>query len=146
MAKIIFYEKTGCKNNTKQKQILALSGHEVEAVDVIQHQWNRDELHSFFKGLDPKHWFNLNAPAVSDGKIVPEDFDENLALEALLNEHILIKRPLMIIGDKKFVGFDADILNKEIGININAHPSVPFMLNDISKGCPSKNIPGSVCP
>lgn len=146
MAKVIFYEKTGCKNNTKQKQILAFSGHDVVAIDIIQHQWERDELHSFFVGLEPRNWFNLNAPDVRDGKIVPEDFDENMALEALLNEHILIKRPLIVIGDKRFVGFDVSILNQEIGINVNAHPSVSVMLDDISRGCPSRNIPGSVCP
>ena len=146
MAKIIFYEKTGCKNNTKQKKILTLTGHEVEAIDLIQHPWTKDVLLSFFSGIEPKYWFNLNAPAFSEGLLEPEQFDEESALEALLKDHILIKRPLLIIGDIKLVGFDAERIATLIGINKEAHPSIEMMLVDITKGCPNKNNKGVKCP
>ena len=146
MAKIIFYEKTGCKNNTKQKKILTLTGHEVEAIDLIQHPWTKDELLSFFDGLEPKYWFNLNAPAFSEGLLEPEQFDKESAMEALLNDHILIKRPLLIIGDTKLVGFDAERIATLIGLNKEAHPSIEMMLVDITKGCPNKNNKGVKCP
>ena len=29
MAKVIFYEKPGCKNNTKQKTLLKAAGHQL---------------------------------------------------------------------------------------------------------------------
>jgi len=146
MAKIIFYEKTGCKNNTKQKKILTLTGHEVEAIDLIKYPWTKDELLSFFTGIEPKYWFNLNAPAFSEGLIEPEQFDEETAIEALLKDHILIKRPLLIIGDIKLVGFDVEKIATLIGINKEAHPSIEMMLVDINKGCPNKNNNGIKCP
>ena len=100
---------------------------------------------SFFVGLEPKYWFNLNAPAFSNGEIEPEQFDEQSAIEAMLKDHILIKRPLMIIGDVKIAGFDEETIDKLIGLNIEAHPSIPVMLNDIARGCPNKNIKGMKC-
>jgi nitrogenase-associated protein len=146
MAKIIFFEKTGCKNNTKQKQILEYNGHDVEAIDIINYAWTENELLDFFKDIDPKDWFNLNAPAITNGSVNPTNFDKESALEALLNEHILIKRPLMIISETKLVGFNIDEINGIASINKNAHPSIPSMLDDISKGCPNKNNPGIKCP
>jgi len=146
MAKIIFFEKTGCINNTKQKQVLEYSGHQVEAIDIINYPWTKEELFSFFENLEPKYWFNLNAPSVTNGSIFPEKFDKSGAMEALLKEHILIKRPLMIIGDIKLVGFNIDEINSIALIDNNAHPSVPSMIGEISKGCPNKNNPSLNCP
>ena len=145
MSKIIFYEKPGCKNNTKQKRILTLSGHEVEPVDLIQHPWTREELLSFFQGIEPKYWFNLNAPAFSDGEIEPDQFDEESAIEAMMKDHILIKRPLLIIGDTKLVGFDEEKIASLIGFDKEAHLSIEVMLADISRGCPNKNTKGKIC-
>lgn len=146
MAKIMFFEKTGCKNNTKQKQILEHNGHEVEAIDIINYQWTKQALLAFFNDIEPKHWFNLNAPSITNGSIITGSFDKDTALEALLNEHILIKRPLMVIGSTKLVGFNIEEINKIVTINPNAHPSIPSMLDDISKGCPNKNNPEIKCP
>lgn len=146
MAKIIFFEKTGCKNNTKQKQILQYNGHDVEAIDIINYQWTKQELLAFFYDIEPKHWFNINAPSITNGSIIPDSFDKDTALEALLNEHILIKRPLMLIGNSKLVGFNIEEINTIASINKNAHPSITSMLDDISKGCPNKNNPEIKCP
>jgi len=56
--------------------------------------------------------------------------------------HILIKRPLLIIGKKKIVGFDVEKIAKLIGINKEAHTSIEMMIVDISKGCPNKKKKG----
>lgn len=116
MAKIVFFEKTGCINNTKQKKILALAGHEVDAVNLLHHDWTKDELLSFFDELEVKDWFNKNAPAVAKGEISLDGFNRETALEALLKDPILIRRPLMVIGDQRLVGFDPEKLDALIGI------------------------------
>ena len=93
MAKITFYEKTGCINNTKQKKILTLAGHEIKSIDLVKYPWTAKELKMFFEDLEVSKWFNLNAPSVSNGSIVPENFTEKSALEAMLDDHLLIKDP-----------------------------------------------------
>lgn len=138
MARITFFEKTGCINNTKQKNILKLAGHEVNAINLIQYDWTAEELLMFFKDLEPNQWFNMNAPSVQTGTVDPVSYTKEEALKALLSEHLLIKRPLLIIGDKRLVGFDADLIDKLVGINPKKTPQISRMLSENLEDCPQK--------
>lgn len=140
MAKVIFYEKTGCINNTKQKVILKEAGHQVEAIDLIQYEWKKEELLAFFEGLDVADWFNKNAPSITTGIIDPKDFDKESAIEAMLEDHLLIKRPLIIYKNHKIVGFDKGKLHSLIGLGTNFLSVLHKNLED----CPKKEI-GSRC-
>jgi len=139
MATIVFFEKTGCINNTKQKKILDLGGHYVQAVNLLKHPWNEKELLSFFESLEVKDWFNKNAPAVANGEIDPASFDRNSALEALLADPILIRRPLMIIGEQRVVGFDHEKLDRLIGIKEVTNPEAQKLLAQNLSVCAQKN-------
>ena len=83
MANIVFFEKTGCINNTRQKRILMLAGHEVETINLLDYPWTEETLLDFFDQLEVKDWFNRNAPAVVSGAFIPEEFNRKSALEAL---------------------------------------------------------------
>ncbi|WP_163717901.1 ArsC/Spx/MgsR family protein [Mangrovibacterium lignilyticum] len=139
MAKIMFFEKTGCINNTKQKKILTLAGHEVEAINLLHHPWTETELLSFFGLLEIKDWFNQNAPAVASGELDPESFNKESALEALLANPILIKRPLMIVGDERFVGFDPTKLDALIGIKEVENAEAQNLLSQNLSVCAQKD-------
>ncbi|MBI1424317.1 MAG: hypothetical protein GC149_12685 [Gammaproteobacteria bacterium] len=41
MAEIVFYEKPGCGNNTRQKALLAAAGHHVIARNLLTEPWIR---------------------------------------------------------------------------------------------------------
>ncbi len=136
MATITFFEKTGCVNNTKQKQILEMAGHTVEPVHIIQYNWTKEELLDFFNDLPVKEWFNKNAPTVQSGEVKPESFSAESAVEAMLKEHLLIKRPLMIIDGEKWVGFDKEKLEQKIGLNPASNPKIVRLLNENLSDCP----------
>lgn len=139
MAQIVFFEKTGCINNTKQKKILALAGHELEAINLLHHDWTEKELLSFFGTLDVKDWFNKNAPAVAKGELDPESFDRESALRALLADPILIRRPLMVIGEHRLVGFDPEKLDALIGIKEVESTEAQTLLAQNLSICPQKD-------
>ena len=139
MARIVFFEKTGCINNTKQKKILTLAGHEVEAINLLHHDWTEEELLSFFDQLEVKEWFNKNAPAVAKGEIDPVGFDRQSALEALLADPILIRRPLMVIGEQRLVGFDPEKLDSLIGIKEVTNPEAQTLLAQNLSVCAQKD-------
>ncbi len=139
MASIVFFEKTGCINNTKQKKILESAGHNVEAIDLLYHPWSREQLLSFFDELEVKDWFNKNAPKVASGEIVPESFDRESALDALLNERILIKRPLLVVGDTRLVGFDKEKLDELIGLTVPESSDAKSLLSQDLSLCPQKS-------
>jgi hypothetical protein len=52
-------------------------------------------------------WFNRSAPAVKSGEVVPEELDEPTALALMRDNPLLIRRPLLQVGDERRVGFDA---------------------------------------
>ena len=41
MASVLFFEKPGCVNNTRQKALLAASGHSVWARNLLAEKWTR---------------------------------------------------------------------------------------------------------
>jgi nitrogenase-associated protein len=117
MASITFFEKTGCAGNAKQKALLIASGHEVRARDLRDTAWTNLGLLKFFIGLPVTQWFNPAAPAVKSGAIVPEELDELTALALLRDNPLLIRRPLLQIGDERRVGFDTTALHAWIGLH-----------------------------
>ncbi len=116
MASIIFYEKPGCVNNTRQKQILIAAGHAVEAKNLLTEVWQSEQLRPFFNGLAVRDWFNYSAPAIKHGEVEPDLLNEQQALALLVSNPLLIRRPLMQIGELKLAGFDLEKLNQWLHI------------------------------
>ncbi|WP_142847683.1 ArsC/Spx/MgsR family protein [Telmatospirillum sp. J64-1] len=131
MAHVIFFEKPGCRNNTRQKALLAASGHSVEARNLLTHPWTAGELRAFFGDRPVAEWFNRAAPRVKEGEVVPEEMKAEAALAAMLADPLLIRRPLMQVGDRREVGFEADRVHGWIGLA--AEQAVP------GEACPRKD-------
>ncbi len=117
MATVLFYEKPGCRNNTRQKLWLAASGHTVLAKNLLQENWSRKELRPFFGDLPVALWFNPAAPRIKSGEIKPADLDADTALNLMLSAPLLIRRPLLKVNDEPHAGFDADEIRAWIGLN-----------------------------
>ena len=116
MAEVIFYEKSGCSGNARQKVLLKEAGHRVLARDLRDCLWTNARLLEFFANLPVARWFNPNAPAVKSGEIVPAQLDPFVALSMLRENPLLIRRPLLEVGDQRRVGFDAADIDAWIGL------------------------------
>lgn len=92
------------------------SGHLVLARDLRNKDWSNHALLEFLAGLPVRQWFNPSAPAVKSGEIVPEELDEATALALLRDNPLLIRRPLLQVGDERRVGFDALAIHAWIGL------------------------------
>ncbi|ARJ68097.1 arsenate reductase family protein [Magnetospirillum sp. ME-1] len=116
MALVVFYEKPGCSNNTRQKQLLSRSGHDVVALDIRAQGWTPQALRPFFAGLPVAQWFNRAAPRVKSGAVVPEAMGEEDALAEMCLDPLLIRRPLMESGGRRMAGFDEAAVAGWIGL------------------------------
>lgn len=116
MARVIFYSKPGCQGGTKQKVLLTAAGHEVIPYNLLTEPWTVERLRSFFGDRPVAEWFNRSSPKVKSGEVVPEKVDEQTALTLMLKEPLLIRRPLLEIGDRREVGFDVEKIDAWIGL------------------------------
>ncbi|OUL22994.1 ArsC/Spx/MgsR family protein [Nostoc sp. 106C] len=116
MARVIFYEKPGCKGGTRQKVLLTAAGHEVVAQSLLAEPWTAERLRSFFGDRPVAEWFNQSSPRVKSGEVVPEKLDADTALSLMLQDPLLIRRPLIQVGDRREVGFEVEKIDAWIGL------------------------------
>jgi len=120
MATVLFWEKPGCVNNTRQKKLLREAGHEVVEHNLLTEPWQAARLRRFFGGLPVAAWFNGAAPAVKQGLVLPEALNEEQALRLMLADPLLIRRPLMQVGERCEAGFDPARVDAWIGLQAQA--------------------------
>lgn len=118
MANIIFWEKPGCKGNTRQKEILQASGHKLEVRNLLTEAWSKAELALFFGKRPVAEWFNMTNPRVKAGTIVPSEISPEQALNMMVAEPLLIVRPLMQVGEQRLAGFNAEEVHNWVGLKL----------------------------
>jgi nitrogenase-associated protein len=116
MALITYYTKQGCMTSAKQVDMLREAGHQVEIRDLLAHPWTPEELTSYFGDLPVHAWFNPNSPRVKAGEIDPKAYDSAGALQLMLTDHLLIRRPLMESGGTRMCGFDPAKVHAWVGL------------------------------
>ena len=142
MAIVLFYEKPGCINNTKQKNLLTAAGHEVKARNLLTHPWHKEELRRFFGDRPVKDWFNVTAPAIKASEVKPENLSEDEALALMVEDPLLIRRPLMQVEDQFNVGFDVETIEAWIGlstVNSAEDQSYARLIPEDLETCPQSN-------
>ena len=122
MAKVVFYEKPGCANNGRQKALLAASGHELDVRNLLTEAWSAPVLQRFFGAKPVAAWFNPASPRVKSGEIRPDNVSAPDALAMMIADPVLIRRPLMRVGDRCESGFDSDAVDKWIGLQPRTMP------------------------
>ncbi|NTV02850.1 MAG: arsenate reductase family protein [Chlorobiaceae bacterium] len=145
MVNIIFFEKTGCKNNRRQKEWLLFSGHTLEVVDLVAHAWSKEELRPFLEGKPVSECFNPSAPDVRDGRIDPSSCTFEAALELMVATPLLIRRPLMVVEGRHLQGFDTGLLKTLITLEpvAGAETAVETFRKLDIENCP--NSPDNTC-
>jgi nitrogenase-associated protein len=116
MATVLFWEKPGCQGNARQKALLTASGHAVVVRNLLAEPWTAERLRLFFGGRPVAGWFNLAAPRVKSGDVQPDSLDEPAALALMLEDRLLIRRPLMQVGERCEAGFDTALIEDWIGL------------------------------
>ena len=109
--KVIFYEKTGCGGNHRQKELLSAHGIDLEVRSILDTKWDRSMLEAFFEGLSPHEMINPFAPQFKEDDFDLNAYSKDALIDKMIAEPILIKRPLIEVGDVKLCGFDIEKLN-----------------------------------
>jgi nitrogenase-associated protein len=121
MTHLIFLEKPGCGGNARQSAALRAAGHTLDRRNLFTTPWTAESLLAFLAPLPVADWFNRNAPRVKNGEVQPDALDPPVALALLLQDPLLIRRPLMQRTDNgtHHVGFDTAAVNAWVGLGTN---------------------------
>lgn len=116
MARVRFYEKPGCINNTRQKGMLQALGHDLDVRDLLTTPWTAESLRPFFGDLAVAEWFNASAPRIKSGEVDPAVVDEASALSLMVADPLLIRRPLIEVSGERMCGFDPCPMLRGLGL------------------------------
>jgi nitrogenase-associated protein len=130
MAKVIFYEKPGCGGNARQKALLISSGHQLDVRNLLNATWTAKTLRAFFGNKPLQEWFNPASPRIKSGSIKPERLSPEAALVMMIEDPLLIRRPLMQVGDRREAGFDQAVVDAWIGLRSIETPVTDSCLQD----------------
>ena len=108
MATVVFYEKPGYGTNARQKLMLTRAGHEVVARNLLTEPWTGERLRGYFAGTPIWSWFNPASPRVKSGEIEPERIEAVAAIDLMLEDPLLIRRPLIEADGQCCAGFDRE--------------------------------------
>ena len=117
---VLFYEKPGCATNARQKKLLTAAGCMLIEQNLLKLTMGPDELRTYLEARPVPEWFNPNAPAVKNGEIDPEAYSEKEALVLLLNNPILIHRPLISVNGHRMCGFNQPAIESLLGRPLGA--------------------------
>nr|WP_093192039.1 ArsC/Spx/MgsR family protein [Thiocapsa sp. KS1] len=120
MSSVLFYEKPGCLSNAKQKALLASLGHRLTVRNLLSEPWTAERLRPFFGDLPVADWFNPTAPRIKQGEVRPETLDETTALALMLDDPLLIRRPLIESEYGSGCGFEPGSLLTALGVTLAA--------------------------
>jgi nitrogenase-associated protein len=127
---IVFYEKTGCAGNQRQKKVLETNGLSYQTKSLLDTPWTKESLEPFFKGLNKSAMINQFAPKIKNNELNIENFTKDALIELMCKEPLLIKRPLLQIGDSYLCGFDIEKINKLLDTTICENISIPTCQSD----------------
>lgn len=116
-----FYEKTGCSGNAKQKELLKSHNISFSVKSLLDTSWTKESLSEFFRGLETKDIFNPFAPQIRDKEIDISKLSKDEAINLMIKNPILIKRPLLDINGVKICGFNIEKINELLNTNIDTN-------------------------
>jgi nitrogenase-associated protein len=97
VTQVLFFEKPGCLSNARQKALLAGLGHCLQVRNLLAEPWTPERLRPFFGDRPVRDWFNLTAPRVRSGEVLPDALGQPEALALMVEDPLLIRRPLIEI-------------------------------------------------
>nr|WP_228748166.1 ArsC/Spx/MgsR family protein [Bradyrhizobium sp. BR 10289] len=111
----MFYQKPGCGTNARQIRALEAAGHQVIAKSLLTEAWSAQALRAFFGETPVASWFNPAAPRIKSGEVKPAEIDAAGAISLMLDDPLLIRRPLIEANGARCAGFDREPVPSLLG-------------------------------
>lgn len=108
--------------------MLQQSNHDLEVRNLLSWPWTPNSLKLFLADEPVSAWFNQSSPRIKSGEVVPTQLTEEQAILELIADPILIRRPLLQVGEERKIGFDQAKIESWIGLKTQNET--------VTEGCP----------
>lgn len=126
MNTIIFHEKPGCAGNAQQKQFLRDRGYDLVVENLLETVWTASALRSYFGETPVESWFNQSSPRVKAQEISIGSVSEQEAIHLMIEDPLLICRPLLRCGEFRQSGFISGPVFDHLGIALGASSMLQY--------------------
>ncbi|MGF1572725.1 MAG: arsenate reductase family protein [Sumerlaeia bacterium] len=110
MAKVTFYYKPKCQTCKKTQLYLEELGHELDLRDLEQYPPPRSLLETHIDAKNVKAYLNVYSTAYRDHGLKDDPPTKKGAIELMMRDPGLIKRPVTVKGKSAVFGFDEQAL------------------------------------
>ena len=95
--KATIYHNPRCGTSRKTLEILRDEGAEIEVVEYLENPPSKDELRRLYEraGISPREGLRAKEPLAQDLDLVEGAVSDNAILEAMVENPILIERPIV---------------------------------------------------
>ncbi len=114
MAKITFYWKPRCATCRQVKKFLEERGHDVDCRDLDDYPPPRSLLETHIDAKNVKAYLNTRSNAYREHGLKDDPPTKKGAIELMMRDPNLIKRPIAVSGKLAVFGNDPELL-KELG-------------------------------
>ena len=112
MAKITFYYKPRCKTCRKAQKLLESLGHELDMRDLDEYPPPRSLLETHIDAKNVKAYLNTRSAAYRDHNLKEDPPTKKGAIELMMRDPGLIKRPISVRGKVAVFGYDEPALKE----------------------------------
>jgi len=112
MAKITFYWKPRCNTCREVKAMLEEQGHELDCRDLDEYPPPRSLLETHIDAKNVKAYLNVHSQAYKDHGLKTEPPTKKGAIELMMRDPNLIKRPISVGGKIAVFGSDPEELKQ----------------------------------
>jgi arsenate reductase len=116
MSEILFYEYPKCGTCRNAKKYLDAREVSYTDIQIVEHPPTKEQLRDYLakSGLEIKKFFNTSGNKYKELGLKDKlkDMSVEEQLELLASDGMLIKRPILVRGDKATVGFKEDEFQK----------------------------------
>lgn len=112
MAKVTVYHKAKCQTCVKTIKFLEELGHELDLRDLDQYPPPRSLLETHIDAKNVKAYLNVHSSAYRDHGLKDDPPTKKGAIELMMRDPNLIKRPVVVKGKTAVFGFDEQALRE----------------------------------
>ncbi len=114
MKRFTLYTKAGCTSCIKARQFLLSQGVAFTERDMFKHPLDELELRAVIAQQPIEDVFSFRSPSVKALGLTDKALAPDEMIKHMLEEPRLIRRPLLVAGERVVVGFNAEALREVV--------------------------------